>query len=157
MLDDDFTGNGAFHIAALLNGKIDNNAAWPHRRDLRIADEARRRPSRYQRRGDDDILLGDMRRYEGSLRGLVFVGHLSRVTARALALNALHILNEDGFRAEGLNLFLRRRATVGRRHLRAKTPGSRNRSEEHTSELQSLMRISYAVFCLKKKKYKITK
>src|SRR3546814_5288850 len=30
------------------------------------------------------------------------------------------------------------------------------RSEEHTSELQSLMRISYAVFCLKKKKKKIT-
>src|SRR3546814_4099568 len=29
------------------------------------------------------------------------------------------------------------------------------RSEEHTSELQSLMRISYAVFCLKKKKHKI--
>src|SRR3546814_7146110 len=28
---------------------------------------------------------------------------------------------------------------------------SRSRSEEHTSELQSLMRISYAVFCLKKK------
>src|SRR3546814_9219088 len=28
----------------------------------------------------------------------------------------------------------------------------RQRSEEHTSELQSLMRISYAVFCLKKKK-----
>src|SRR3546814_5158949 len=32
-----------------------------------------------------------------------------------------------------------------------------NRSEEHTSELQSLMRISYAVFCLKKKKQKNTK
>src|SRR3546814_9156915 len=30
------------------------------------------------------------------------------------------------------------------------------RSEEHTSELQSLMRISYAVFCLQKKKYPIT-
>src|SRR3546814_8374026 len=30
------------------------------------------------------------------------------------------------------------------------------RSEEHTSELQSLMRISYAVFCLKKKKYTTT-
>src|SRR3546814_8753745 len=29
------------------------------------------------------------------------------------------------------------------------------RSEEHTSELQSLMRISYAVFCLKKKKKKV--
>src|SRR3546814_4404411 len=31
------------------------------------------------------------------------------------------------------------------------SPYSFNRSEEHTSELQSLMRISYAVFCLKKK------
>src|SRR3546814_5634894 len=32
--------------------------------------------------------------------------------------------------------------------------GTDRRSEEHTSELQSLMRISYAVFCLKKKKKK---
>src|SRR3546814_3517119 len=32
-----------------------------------------------------------------------------------------------------------------------------HRSEEHTSELQSLMRISYAVFCLKKKKQTKTK
>src|SRR3546814_10285459 len=40
---------------------------------------------------------------------------------------------------------------VASRHLR----GIRHpRSEEHTSELQSLMRISYAVFCLKKKKKK---
>src|SRR3546814_19499670 len=31
--------------------------------------------------------------------------------------------------------------------------GSLRRSEEHTSELQSLMRISYAVFCLKKKRH----
>src|SRR3546814_6355992 len=35
--------------------------------------------------------------------------------------------------------------------------GSAQRSEEHTSELQSLMRISYAVFCLKKKNKKKTK
>src|SRR3546814_6764442 len=35
-----------------------------------------------------------------------------------------------------------------------KSDGERRRSEEHTSELQSLMRISYAVFCLKKKKNK---
>src|SRR3546814_2153168 len=33
----------------------------------------------------------------------------------------------------------------------AAAAGARGRSEEHTSELQSLMRISYAVFCLKKK------
>src|SRR3546814_4738369 len=34
----------------------------------------------------------------------------------------------------------------------AQTLDPETRSEEHTSELQSLMRISYAVFCLKKKK-----
>src|SRR3546814_7909405 len=39
-------------------------------------------------------------------------------------------------------------AAVKERH------GSELRSEEHTSELQSLMRISYAVFCLKKKRDK---
>src|SRR3546814_1910173 len=36
---------------------------------------------------------------------------------------------------------------------RARYPEQDPRSEEHTSELQSLMRISYAVFCLKKKKH----
>src|SRR3546814_10645348 len=36
-------------------------------------------------------------------------------------------------------------------HMLAVTHGVGDRSEEHTSELQSLMRISYAVFCLKKK------
>src|SRR3546814_3252443 len=40
-------------------------------------------------------------------------------------------------------------AARGRAHRRE--PGRCRRSEEHTSELQSLMRISYAVFCLKKK------
>src|SRR3546814_3858998 len=43
-------------------------------------------------------------------------------------------------------------ATAAVPHL-ARQQGSR--SEEHTSELQSLMRISYAVFCLKKKKTKM--
>src|SRR3546814_3106719 len=43
---------------------------------------------------------------------------------------------------------------AARRRLRTLGPAvrARGRSEEHTSELQSLMRISYAVFCLKKKK-----
>src|SRR3546814_7846259 len=40
---------------------------------------------------------------------------------------------------------------IGIRHAQIGV-GMRERSEEHTSELQSLMRISYAVFCLKKKK-----
>src|SRR3546814_9414320 len=46
----------------------------------------------------------------------------------------------------------RRGASDGRRPLREGGVGPDARSEEHTSELQSLMRISYAVFCLKKKK-----
>src|SRR3546814_2042833 len=37
--------------------------------------------------------------------------------------------------------------------LNPETARESGRSEEHTSELQSLMRISYAVFCLKKKKH----
>src|SRR3546814_4980515 len=40
----------------------------------------------------------------------------------------------------------------GRIAIASKSIDGRERSEEHTSELQSLMRISYAVFCLKKKK-----
>src|SRR3546814_7737674 len=50
-----------------------------------------------------------------------------------------------------------RPARRSRRRSRAQRPRrpARKRSEEHTSELQSLMRISYAVFCLKKKKRKI--
>src|SRR3546814_2202800 len=51
-----------------------------------------------------------------------------------------------------------RRSAPARRHLPCPGAGAgvaaggrADRSEEHTSELQSLMRISYAVFCLKKK------
>src|SRR3546814_4493601 len=55
---------------------------------------------------------------------------------------------------------VRRLATArSRKHSsgRCRTRRSIGRSEEHTSELQSLMRISYAVFCLKKKKKKKNK
>src|SRR3546814_2191575 len=69
------------------------------------------------------------------------------------------------FRSEGRASVARRRFRPARGPARrgdsvqqqrgssAKKP-PRGRSEEHTSELQSLMRISYAVFCLKKKKHK---
>src|SRR3546814_9213619 len=53
-------------------------------------------------------------------------------------------------------LFRRSRIATGwDRQLLSRYADSGRRSEEHTSELQSLMRISYAVFCLKKKKYLI--
>src|SRR3546814_9697898 len=42
--------------------------------------------------------------------------------------------------------------TFDKPHLTEVALGENRRSEEHTSELQSLMHISYAVFCLKKKK-----
>src|SRR3546814_2572319 len=60
----------------------------------------------------------------------------------------------------GRELGLQAGRRPGRDHLHRKVPLGEaqprerhpHRSEEHTSELQSLMRISYAVFCLKKKK-----
>src|SRR3546814_8176421 len=48
-------------------------------------------------------------------------------------------------------------AKLARQARSSAVTASRTRSEEHTSELQSLMRISYAVFCLKKKKQTNTK
>src|SRR3546814_8654095 len=73
------------------------------------------------------------------------------------------IWNRDPGHPKNANLFLSSIVAVDATNGRMKwyyktTPGdswdytaTQNRSEEHTSELQSLMRISYAVFCLKKK------
>src|SRR3546814_5823841 len=58
---------------------------------------------------------------------------------------------------DGIGFALRKQRDedVGTRYLvLARRLDVQDRSEEHTSELQSLMRISYAVFCLKKKKNK---
>src|SRR3546814_1771287 len=63
-----------------------------------------------------------------------------------------------GRRADGSGAFAGARTDKGLRSHRVRsepvrtTVAAAERSEEHTSELQSLMRISYAVFCLKKKK-----
>src|SRR3546814_2362389 len=80
-------------------------------------------------------------------------------------LQARHVLADkgyDGQRAMGAiaasgakPVVPRRRTTAQWRSFDSHLYKERNlRSEEHTSELQSLMRISYAVFCLKKKKKK---
>src|SRR3546814_8852967 len=58
----------------------------------------------------------------------------------------------DARDAELLRQRLQRGNLLARRPFAAGDPPLQHRSEEHTSELQSLMRISYAVFCLKKKK-----
>src|SRR3546814_7681702 len=83
----------------------------------------------------------------------LFRSRSRRVRRRQHAQSRLCIDGVDGGREGG----------AGRRRLGAQGPARKRpgadfvpadvaRSEEHTSELQSLMRISYAVFCLKKKK-----
>src|SRR3546814_5537824 len=59
-------------------------------------------------------------------------------------------LGNDPAQARRLPPRLRRLRRGSRRRLRRPRPPPPARSEEHTSELQSLMRISYAVFCLTK-------
>src|SRR3546814_336102 len=69
-------------------------------------------------------------------------------TARALGCHAVFVEREEGeFR-------LRRGFEIPAGARVVMVEDIVTRSEEHTSELQSLMRISYAVFCLKKKKNK---
>src|SRR3546814_6739060 len=50
--------------------------------------------------------------------------------------------------SKDINLKIRELMAQGYGNIVVKNPGAKHRSEEHTSELQSLMRISYAVFCL---------
>src|SRR3546814_8845784 len=59
--------------------------------------------------------------------------------------NLMRLLRDEGAHV----IFL----AANRQYAGRYTKALQARSEEHTSELQSLMRISYAVFCLKKKKY----
>src|SRR3546814_10108063 len=60
----------------------------------------------------------------------------------------------EGVKAEGLDAAMALQDFAGAHNL---ARFAIDRSEEHTSELQSLMRISYAVFCLKKNKHTHTK
>src|SRR3546814_7271849 len=76
---------------------------------------------------------------------LVLDGHLRQAGVGELPCEAAELLGELHVRLQALGLLGGQRGHVER---------IGDRSEEHTSELQSLMRISYAVFCLKKKKYK---
>src|SRR3546814_1718789 len=85
-----------------------------------------------------------------SARVLVVVSALSGVTNELQA-----IANGDAVEARCAALVERHRAFAVELGVDPAIPPVAERlqrSEEHTSELQSLMRISYAVFCLKKKK-----
>src|SRR3546814_4400184 len=91
---------------------------------------------------EDAGRLGDITAFEAECRQATTLDQLKSL------LDA--IVRQFGFRWFALvhNVDLKR---TTRKALLITTYPARWRSEEHTSELQSLMRISYAVFCLKKK------
>src|SRR3546814_10451311 len=85
---------------------------------------------------------------------------IARISGPTLIRSPHHLHHDrDGGHSPGHRaLPVRPRPRAPRSNLQNRTPPRTNvagvagvRSEEHTSELQSLMRISYAVFCLKKK------
>src|SRR3546814_8319283 len=71
-------------------------------------------------------------------------------------IEALHATGRDADARLLFEEMLTRRSVAGLLSEDIDPASGELRSEEHTSELQSLMRISYAVFCLKKKKNKYT-
>src|SRR3546814_9500966 len=75
---------------------------------------------------------------------------LSRELPATIALWANYVRN-PGFRAEDMERARTLSLSAISQSLAEPTAIAQRRSEEHTSELQSLMRNSYAVFCLKKK------
>src|SRR3546814_6843898 len=95
-----------------------------------------------------DTLLPSPQPFRSSiLRQLVAAGFLSLDVAGH---GGLSVTPPGAGLLQGQGSFRFRRDTVGKASQRARRAAAR--SEEHTSELQSLMRSSYAVFCLKKKK-----
>src|SRR3546814_9912893 len=91
-------------------------------------------------------------------RGLLFVDRRSTeeslVAALAAEIGVPHAVNDRSIdeRQASRVAIDARLAQIERIALTSGVAVAMGRSEEHTSELQSLMRISYAVFCLKKKK-----
>src|SRR3546814_7528466 len=87
-----------------------------------------------------------------ALGGLAYLLHRTQGLDTDLHRDRLAMLRD----ADNLDVALNRAFTQTRASSLTDSAADRSKikSEEHTSELQSLMRISYAVFCLKKKKQK---
>src|SRR3546814_7974435 len=86
---------------------------------------------------------------EPGMGALTIPGYLREVTARHRDREALVMHSEHGVERWSYQMLWDKSVEVAKALIAC---GVSKRSEEHTSELQSLMRISYAVFCLKKKK-----
>src|SRR3546814_7813789 len=110
-----------------------------------------------QRRKAQQQISGD-RRQHGAAQGpqLGFLNE-QRIAERQPSDEQAHGETNPANHGDGIDLQPCRAARPGGKAGLHRQPDRRKdtellRSEEHTSELQSLMRISYAVFCLKKKK-----
>ena len=103
---DDLAGDGALDIAAALDGEIDDHRAGLHRRDHGGRHQLRRRTAGDQRRGDDDVLLGDVLGGQRRLLGLVFLRHFLGVAAGGLGGLELLVLDGEELRAERGDLLL---------------------------------------------------
>src|SRR3546814_6205191 len=135
--------------AAGHRGQVDDHAAGLHASHHRCGNDLRRRAPGHRGGADDHVDALEVFAQPALLLGALLVGELARIAALARGADA----KVEELAAQRLDLLPRLRAHVEAFDLRAQAPGRRPRlqSEEHTSELQSLMRTSYAVFCLKKK------
>src|SRR3546814_4186781 len=100
-----------------------------------------------------DLGRADAAAHAGLAVGVVARLDVRRIRARALAVAGLAAAEPGRLHRAARGLVRGRDRPPALRGLRpaAHQRGGQPRSEEHTSELQSLMRTSYAVFCLKKK------
>src|SRR3546814_4397851 len=113
-----------------------------------------------QNLGEDESVLADLvsksQSAEGALQATQAMNQLLALQAKQSIQSQRLQITQD--RATALELARQAAATERAREVRRRFLGDGTpytpRSEEHTSELQSLMRNSYAVLCLKKKKHK---
>src|SRR3546814_1850263 len=107
-----------------------------------------RRPPRSTR---TDTLFPSTPLFRSAPGGQGHAAHLTESGDRGAAAHVVAVHEHDRPRRVGLGP-VEHRPVHGHPHrMQVGVRGVEARSEEHTSELQSLMRISYAVFCLKKK------
>src|SRR3546814_6364407 len=96
-------------------------------------------------------LIGDRCQLVGDDLFVTNPTRLARGIEEGIANSLLVKVNQIGTLTETLEA-----VSMAQRAAYTAVMSHRSRSEEHTSELQSLMRISYAVFCLKKKNKRTT-
>src|SRR3546814_10411654 len=97
------------------------------------------------------IPVFDLQAIDEQVDDLHLETHASALGQPCFAIGRFHQSFQTFAKAVIIEVVQRRRCTRALHQIQNPAHVASTRSEEHTSELQSLMRISYAVFCLKKK------